>query len=130
MNPELVLVRAPHLTVEVLPHAVVVYAAGRLVPCGPHGLQILAAFGTPRRYGEALEALGAEAKTPADWIAMTAAIQQMVAGGALRELANLDAAPDAGPEGGYENPRLHVEMLDLNAKWLLAGPAVPQVLDA
>src|SRR5512140_1774462 len=112
MNPDVVLARAPNLTLEILTHAVIAYVSGRIVPCGPHGLAILAAFDAPRRYGDALEELGARAKTPAEWIAMTAAIQQMVAGGALRDEERLDEGPPDGPEGGYENPRLHVEMLD------------------
>ena len=111
MKADLVLARAPNLTLDVLSNGVVAYPAGRKVRCGPHGLAILAAFETPRRYGDVIAELGKHAATPADWIALTASIQEMVQLGALRDVARIDEAPDA-PTTGYEHPGIHIEMLN------------------
>jgi hypothetical protein len=113
MKPDLLLARAPELTVEIAANgATTAIVGGRAVHCGPHGLEILAALTAPRTADDVVREVGAKAKSATTFMAVTAMLQHMLSEGVVRDANAPDAPLGGAPNRGYEHPDIHIEMLN------------------
>ena len=106
-----VLQRAADLTIELRSDGTcAVTVVGRRTACTSHALAVLDAFAKPRAYGDVIDVLGADASGPADWMALTACVQQLVEAGALRDGPADSGAPPTARN--FDQPGIHIAMLD------------------
>ena len=116
LSPQTVLARAPELSIRL--HSTgesVVGSAERRYRAGPHALAVLDAFARPVTLAAALDALQSRTAAAQDWIDLMETVLGLYHAGLLEEPGE-SALADVKQPYGYENPSLHIKMLDDRAR--------------
>jgi hypothetical protein len=105
-----VLERAPMLQITIEGESVEIVKAGRVLPCGKHGLQILDVFAHPLSVQNALDALKPTLKGVQDWVDLTAEISEFYEQGIL--LGADDLKQEHKIRKGFGALPVHVSMIN------------------